>query len=116
MSAQLELTEFDRDRCLEEYKKSQAFLSMLESEYEEAIAQLVEFNEKHQNLLQIVVQLKPMKDELLDLKSKLITAEESKLAALGKAELLQNTLGMEKEKNRELKVHVSQLNESSHFI
>ncbi|ONK60070.1 uncharacterized protein A4U43_C08F13870 [Asparagus officinalis] len=105
LSSKFKLSEADRDRYMEELKKSQSFISMLESEYEVVVDQLVDSTDNFERLLQTIDELKHTKEELLRLKAELIAAKESK-------ELAAKAVSVEKEKNKELLAQVSELNKA----
>ncbi|KAF8378745.1 hypothetical protein HHK36_030094 [Tetracentron sinense] len=111
-SAQLKNSEAQREKYIEECREARTRIDRLESVIKEISDQLLETGKARERLLHAENELKATQDKLLNMKAELAAAEESKLAALTQAELMETFAHVEKEKTDELLKHISELNEA----
>ncbi|KAH7652419.1 WEB family protein [Dioscorea alata] len=112
LSAQLTIAEAEREKYIEESRKTQAIIAKLEAENVMITSQLAESDEALDKFIYVVDDLKAAKEELLCKLAELVVAEESKIAALREAELMGKALNEEKEKNKELLARIIELKEA----
>ncbi|KAM0936707.1 putative transcription factor bZIP family [Dioscorea sansibarensis] len=112
LSAQLKISEAEREKHIEESWKTQAIIAKLEAENRMISSQLSESGEALDKFIHVVDDSKAKKEELLCKLAELVAAEESKIAALREAELMGKALNEEKEKNKELLARIIELKEA----
>ncbi|KAJ0973816.1 hypothetical protein J5N97_015781 [Dioscorea zingiberensis] len=112
LSTLLNISEAERNKYFEESRKTQVIIAKLEAENMMINCQLAESGEALDKFAHVVDELKVTKEELLRKLAELVVAEESKISALREAELMGKAMNMEKEKNKELFVHITELKEA----
>ncbi|XP_077211482.1 WEB family protein At1g12150-like isoform X2 [Tasmannia lanceolata] len=109
LSTQVKKSEAEREKNIEEYGEAKIRIDELEFDNKKVSAQLFETRKAEEELRHSLNELKATQEQL---KTVLDAAEESKLAALREAELMETAIEMEKERTQELLSHVSELNEA----
>ncbi|KAG1342008.1 WEB family protein [Cocos nucifera] len=112
LSTELKCSEVERDRSMEEWQEAHSHIAKLESVIKVIAGQCLESGENQKQYIHILDELKALKEELLLMKAKLTAAEELKVAALKQVELMKIDVLLEKEKSKELLVHISELNQA----
>ncbi|KAJ0973792.1 hypothetical protein J5N97_015757 [Dioscorea zingiberensis] len=112
LSTLLNISEAERNKYVEESRKTQVIIAKLEAENMMINCKLAESGEALDKFAHVVDELKVTKEELLQKLAELVVAEESKISALREAELMGKAMNMEKEKNKELFVHITELKEA----
>lgn len=102
LSTLLKQSEFDREKCLEQYSEAKTRIDELELKMKEMGHQLLESANIREQLLHVLNELKAAQEELLCTETELAAARESVLRAVTQAELMESEASIEKEKAEEL--------------
>ncbi|XP_054820265.1 uncharacterized protein LOC129319279 [Prosopis cineraria] len=114
LSTLLKNSDAERNKYMNECVESRARIDELESKVKEMTEQNLKNANIHEQLLQVLSELKATQKELLSRETELVEARDSELQALEKAEELENACQLEKLKKKELLHQVNELNEAIH--
>lgn len=111
LSTKLKCSEAEKDRSMEECQEAHSHIANLESVIKVIAGLCLESSENQKHYIHILDEMKTLKEELL-MKAELTAAEDLKVAALKQIELMKIDVLLEKEKSKELLVHISELSEA----
>lgn len=112
LSALLKKSDLERNKYMNESRKSKARIDKLESEMEELAFQHSENVKIREQLSHVLSELKTTQRELLNKETELVAARDSEFNALKMAEQMETAFHIEKEKKEELLQKVKDLNEA----